>query len=377
MSSELSDTFWPHFSNIIDPRQNTHNKRHELKDILLLALLAVICGAESWVEVEEFGLAKISWLEKILSLPHGIPSHDTIGRVFSLISPTQFRESFLSWTKSLVALTDGEFIAIDGKTLRRSHDRAKDKKAIHMVSAWASVNSLVLSQVKTDEKSNEITAIPELLDLLCLKGCVVTIDAMGCQKVIAEKIVEQSGDYVLALKDNHQKLRKAVSDYLDDKATCSSGSLSYHETQDKGHGRFEIRRYWLTDQIDWLEQKAEWTKLRSIGLVEAERHIDGKVTIERRYYLCSLDNDVQRFSQSIRSHWGVENRLHWCLDVAFNEDQCRVRKDHAAENFAILRHIVLNMLRRETSTKKGLKAKRRKAGWNKSYLTKILDINGF
>jgi len=364
MSSELSDTFWPHFSSIIDPRQNTHNKRHELKDILLLALLAVICGAESWVEVEEFGLAKISWLEKILSLPHGIPSHDTIGRVFSLISPTQFRESFLSWTKSLVALTDGEFIAIDGKTLRRSHDQAKDKQAIHMVSAWASVNSLVLSQVKTDEKSNEITAIPELLDLLCLKGCVVTIDAMGCQKVIAEKIVEQSGDYVLALKDNHQKLRKAVSDYLDDKVTCSSGSLSYHETQDKGHGRFEIRRYWLTDQIDWLEQKAEWA-------------IDGKITIERCYYLCSLDNDVQRFSQSVRHHWGVENRLHWCLDVAFNEDQCRVRKDHAAENFAILRHIVLNMLRRETSTKKGLKAKRRKAGWNKSYLTKILDINGF
>jgi len=377
MTSSPADTLWSHFDTLEDPRLNNHNKRHELKDILVLTILAVICGAESWVDIEAFGHAKADWLKRFLSLPHGIPSHDTLGRVFSLLNPKQLQTCFLAWTQSLVAISDGEIIALDGKTLRRSHDRSSERSAIHMVSAWAATQRVVLGQVKTDEKSNEITAIPALLEALSLRGCTVTIDAMGCQRDIARQIVAQDGDYVLALKGNQGTLRDDVQLYLEQQLSQPQATLLYHETTDKDHGRIEVRRYWQTTTVDWLGQKPDWQGLHSIGLVEAERHVDGKVTLERRFYISSLPGDVVRFARAVRHHWGIENSLHWCLDMAFDEDQSRVRSGYAAENLAVIRHIALNMLRQETSVKVGLKAKRKKAGWDERYLTRILTASGF
>lgn len=377
MTTTTADAFWDHFDTIEEPRIDNHNKRHELKDIIVLTILGVICGADSWVDVALFGRSKQAWLERFLSLPNGIPSHDTLGRVFGLLDAKQLQSSFLSWTQSLVKVTGGEIIAVDGKTLRRSHDRSKRKKAIHMVSAWASMNAVVLGQVKTDEKSNEITAIPALLEQLLLKGSTVTIDAMGCQREIAKQIVTQEGEYVLALKGNQGTMREDVQLYLESQSSAHGECLSYYETVDKDHGRLEVRRHWMTDQIDWLAQKADWLGLRSIGMVESERHIDQTITKERRFYLCSLPCDVRRFADAVRRHWGVENQLHWCLDMCFDEDQCRVRTNNAAENLAVVRHIALNMLRQETSLKVGLKAKRRKAGWDEGYLTQILCASGF
>lgn len=337
-----SDHFWRHFDSIDDPRKENHNKRHTLKDIVILTILAILCGAENWVDIELFGRAKQSWLRGFLTLPNGIPSHDTLGRVFSLLNPKQLQSSFLEWTKMLVKVSGGDIIAIDGKTLRRSHDQSRGKKAIHMVSAWASTNAVVLGQVKTEEKSNEITAIPELLEQLMLKGNTVTIDAMGCQKEIVKQIVTQEGDYVLALKGNRGTLREDVQIYLEDQVVSGSTSLSYYEEVNKDHGRIEIRRHWMTDQIAWLEQKDEWAGLRSIWRVESERHIADQVTKDRRFYISALPCDAKCFADSVRGHWGVENRLHWCLDVCFNEDQSRVRIKNAAENLAVIRHIALN-----------------------------------
>lgn len=377
MTNSPAETLWSYFDALEDPRKHNHNKRHELKDILVLVILAVICGAESWVDIEDFGHAKADWLKRFLKLPHGIPSHDTLGRVFSLLNPKQLQTCFLAWTQSLVKISDGEVIALDGKTLRRSHDRSQNHPAIHMVSAWASTNRVVLGQVKTNEKSNEITALPLLLEALSLKGCTVTIDAMGCQKDIARQIVAQGGDYVLALKGNQGSLQEDVQLYLEQQLNQATTMLLYHETVDKDHGRIEVRRYWQTDQIGWLVQKRDWQGLQSIGVVEAERHVNGKVTRERRFYISSRAVDVVGFAQAVRQHWGIENSVHWCLDMAFDEDQCRIRIGHAAENLAVIRHIALNMLRQETSAKVGLKAKRKKAGWDERYLTKVLLASGF
>ena len=363
-----------HFQTLEDPRAE-YLLEHQLLDIIGLTICAVICGADTWVDIEQYGKAKENWLSEFLELPNGIPSHDTIARLFAALDPAALQECFLSWVKAIAQLSEGEVIAIDGKTLQRSYDQGGNKGAIHMVSAWASQNRLVLGQVKVDEKSNEITAIPQLLKVLDLNGCIVTIDAMGAQKEIAQQIIAGGGDYVLSLKGNQGNLHKDVEQLFawTRKIQFENIPHEFHQTLDGGHGRIEIRRHWLLGDVEHLIDAHLWSGLKRVGLVESERRLPGQVpTIEQRYYLLSLDGDVERFARSVRSHWGIENQLHWVLDMAFNEDASRVRKDHAPENLALIRHIAVNLLRQDTSTKVGIKAKRLKAGWDNAYLSRIL-----
>jgi predicted transposase YbfD/YdcC len=352
------------FSNITEPRES--NKRHKLIDILTIALCAVICGADTWEDIEEFGHIKKDWFERFLELPHGIPAHDTFARVFASIDPKEFQQAFIRWVEAIRTITK-EIIAIDGKTLRRSH--AKDASPLHLVSAWALENRMVLGQVKTKEKSNEITAIPELLQVLELKGCIITIDAMGCQKAIAETIIKKKADYVLGLKGNQGTLHDDVKLYFED---FKDNPYDCYETIDGDHGRIETRRYWTTSHIDWLSDKASWKNLSTIVMVQRERLIDGKTSNETSYYITSLKSDAKTIARAIRGHWGIENSLHWVLDIGFREDESRIRKDHAPANFAIIRHMALNLLRHETSCKRSIKGKRLKAGWDTEYLGKIL-----
>ena len=291
-----------------------------------------------------------------------------------MLDPDQFSECFRNWTQSLRTAINGEIVAIDGKTLRRSHDRAKGKKAIHMVSAWARENGVVLGQVKVDEKSNEITAIPELLRALELAGCIVTIDAMGCQKKIATEICNADADYVLALKGNHETIHDEVKSFLEDALAHRRPEVPFNhiETVEKEHGRIETRRYCITGEIDWMADRTEWEGLRSIGMVESVRDIDGKVSTERRFFLCSIAPDAATFARAVRGHWAIENTLHWSLDVCFGEDQCRVRAGYAAQNLALLRHLTINILKADTKEKVGIKAKQKNAGWNLSYLLSLL-----
>ena len=361
-----------HFSLLEDPRITKKND-HKLISIIMISICATLCGANTWVEMEEFGKAKQSWFETFLDLSNGIPSHDTFGRVFSLLSHKNFQECFLSWIKSISGEIKG-VVAIDGKTLRRSHDHSSGKAAIHMVSAWSSENNIVLGQIKTEEKSNEITAIPKLLKALDVHGCIVTIDAMGCQTAITSQVIDQGGDYVVALKGNQEKLATEVEQLFTqaDEKEYEGYEWDYYETQNKSHGREEIRRYWTIDCQNLLENSGKWSKLNTIGMVESTRITKDKTTIEHRYYIASIENDATLFGKSAREHWGVENGLHWCLDIGFREDECRIRKGQAAENHALLNHIALNALKREKTSKVGIQAKRHKAGWDEEYLLKVL-----
>ena len=359
-----------HFRRLKDPRVD-RTKRHLLLDIIVITLCATICGADGWEGIQMVGVEKYEWFKTFLNLPFGIPSHDTFRRVMSALNPAQFKNCFLSFIHSIRKVTQGEVIPIDGKTLRRSFDKQSGKSAIHMVSAWASKNGLVLGAVKVDDKSNEITAIPELLNLIAINGCIVTIDAMGCQKEIAKKVVEGEGEYVLAVKGNNKNLYEDLQLFFKDSVEEKTEGIDYYETFNCDHGRIERRKYWITSDIQWLEGKDNWQGLKSIGMSITESTSGEVTTREARFYISSLDADPKLFGNSVRSHWGIETSLHWVLDVAFREDECRIRKGNAAENLATVRHLALSLLKQETSNKRGIASKRFKAALNTDYLGKV------
>jgi predicted transposase YbfD/YdcC len=363
-----SNLFSAHFSVIPDPRLD-RQKRHDLLDIIAVTICAVLCGADAWTEVEEFGKARLDWLRTFLTLENGIPSHDTFGRVFAALDTAALQEAFAAWTQSVAGRLEG-VIAIDGKTVRRSHDRAQDKTAIHMVSAWGQTNGLVLGQVKVDDKSNEITAIPKLLEQLDVRGCVVTIDAMGCQTGIAKTIVNRGGDYLLAVKGNQGTLCDDIVRHFTD---LDTDTCDYHTATGKDHGRIETRQCWVSSDIGGIGNPGQWHALHAVAMVRSTRQINNVVSTETRYYITSTKHGVaQRLAEQVRAHWSIENSLHWVLDVAFNEDQSRVRIGNAAENFTIIRHLCLNILKNDKTNKRGIKSKRKRAGWDNLYLAHLL-----
>jgi predicted transposase YbfD/YdcC len=373
-----------HFKNLVDPRVN-RTKDHDLIDILVIAVCTLLCAGESFYDMEEFGHAKREWFQTFLSLRHGIPSHDTFNRVFAALDPKEFLDCFLRWTQSVRQAVPQEIVALDGKALRRALNQDQSMK--YMVSAWAESNGLVLGQWKVADKSNEITAVPELLRVLELRGCIVTVDAMGCQKKIAKEIVEADADYVLALKGNQETVHAEVKTFLDAtlaekqgprlpgaKLSVAAATLATWETVEKDHGRLETRRYYQSTALEWFVDLDKWEGLRSVGMVEAVREIGGKKTVERRYYLSSLPLDAELFARAVRGHWGVENKLHWILDVHFREDQSRARSGYAAENLATLRRLALNLLKLEKTKKRSIKGKQLNASWNHAYLLQLLGI---
>ncbi len=358
---------------IPDPRVE-RTRLHSLEAVLVIAICAMLCGAESFEEMEDFGECKEEWLGTFLKLEHGIPSHDTFNRVFSSLDPKKFLECFLKWTQSLRKAVKEEIVAMDGKALRRAIKKGAGPQCI--VSAWAAENGLVLGQLKVKDKSNEITAVPQLLRVLELEGCIVTLDAMGCQKNIAREIQEADADYVLALKGNQGTMHQEIKSYLDEGIARGVAELAFVEKVDKGHGRLEIRRYWQSETIGWFSDRLQWEGLRSVGVVESIREIDGRKTMERRYYISSLSLEIERFARAVRGHWSIENQLHWVLDVNFGEDQSRARSGYAAENLATLRRLALNLIKSDKLKKKrSLRGRKKSAGWDNKYLLHLLGIN--
>lgn len=364
------------FSDIEDPRVQSRCD-YPLIEVITIAICASIAGAEGWTDMETFGKSKEKWLKQFLQLENGIPSHDTFGDVFGMIDGEEFQRSFMRWVEGVFTVTEGQVVAIDGKTARRSHDKAIGKEAIHMVSAWAKANGIVLGQRKVDDKSNEITAIPELLDLLSVTGCIVTIDAMGSQKKIAQKIRDKQADYVLSVKDNQANLHQDIEDWFAyaDKVSFKDIAHDYHKQVNKGHGRLEIRECWvIADPIafEYIRHYEGWADLNAIVRVKRERRLADKVQQETAYYISSLEADAQKILQATRHHWSIENSLHWVMDVTFREDDMRIRKGNSSQNMVVLRHIALNILKKDKS-KGSLKQKRYKATLDDTFLLKLLE----
>jgi len=370
MSARKLRSLLTHFAALEDPRLE-RTRKHNLLDIIAITICAVICGADSWVAVEHYGLAKLDWLSRFLKLPNGIPSHDTFGRVFAALLPEPFQACFARWVAEVAECLGLKQIAIDGKTQRGSHDRGKGKAALHLVSAWAVENHLILGQEAVDQKSNEITAIPKLLELLDLEGALVTIDAMGCQKEIAEQIVEQGGDYILAVKENQPTLYAEI-ERLDAAASASEYTgASSCGMQEQSHGREEFRACWVLTDLEELRERAKWPGLQSVIVVVRDRTAGEQNSCEKHYYISSRKQSAKKFLGAVRGHWGIENSLHWVLDVVFDEDHSRVRKDHGPENFGMLRRMAISMLKAEQS-KGSIQVKRLKAGWDDGFLEQVL-----
>ena len=368
----MSANLFVHFAPLEDPRIE-RNKLHALTDVIFLTVCAVLSGADGWEAIEDFGREKLEWLRRFAPFKNGVPSDDCIANVVARLSPKGFQSCFRSWTQAVAEAIGGEVIAVDGKSARGSRDRKRSRQPLHMVSAWASRNRLVLGQEATEEKSNEITAIPKLLELLELRGCLVSIDAMGCQCAIAEQIVAQGGDYVLGLKGNQGQLEEAVEDFfaVAQKANFAQVRHAYTEELDKDHGRTELRRYWITEELRTLPDTERWVGLRSIGMVERTCVVGETQTVEQRYFISSMRADAQRFAHGVRGHWGIENRLHWRLDVVLGDDASRIRKGNAPAIMTSIRHLCMNLFEQEPSSL-SLAKKRRKAAWNDDYRAKVL-----
>ena len=373
----MGNIFEDHFGTLPDPRVE-RTKKHKLLDIIAIAMCGVISGADNWVEIEEFGQIREAWLREFLELPNGIPSHDTFGRVFAQLDAEAFRRSFIDWVRAVHTLTAGQVIAIDGKTMRGSLDKTNGKAALHVVSAWASENALVLGQLAVGDKSNEITAIPQLLAMLVLQGCIVTVDALGCQKKIAQAIREAKADYLLRVKANQGQLYEDLQDWFAHAEQTRFANMihSHDRVVNKDHGRLEVRDCWVVSDpvaFEYIRHYDGWIDLNSIAKVVRQRRIGDTLTTETAYYISSLQKDAQLLLSCARSHWAVENALHWVLDVAFREDQARYRQDAGAENFALLRKLAINLLRQDKSVKIGAKGKRLRAALDPNYLLHLLN----
>ena len=372
METDEKKALLEHFADLEDPR--SRQSPHGLMELLLTAVCAVLSGADGWAGVALWGRAKLPWLRQFLPFANGVASHDTFGRVFALLNAEVFEQCFIGWMRSVCGAFDGLQVALDGKTVRRS--KSSGQKAIHMVSAFASGLGLTLGQVKTAEKSNEITAIPELLDALLLKGCIVTIDAMGCQKAIAAKIVQQESDYALMVKNNQPGLAAAIDGFFNTAERIGYQGIphTWAEWIEKDHGRIETRRCVVTNDLSCLEERHDWPGVKTLVMVEAIRAVNGVASTERRYYISSRLAGAEHMGTVVRGHWGVENGLHWSLDVAFGEDQARMREGNSAENFSILRRIALNLIRQDKSVKAGIKNRRLLACCDDAYRQNLLGI---
>lgn len=363
-----------YFDELDDPRVE-RSKRHSLTEILFIAIAGTIAGAEGWRELEAFAQAKRDWLARYLDLPNGTPSDDTFRRVISRIDPVAFENCFRAWIAAAVSKNQGRLVNIDGKTLRGSYDHSEEQAPLHLVSAWATENRLVLAQEKVSDHANEITVIPRLLDVLELHGAIVTLDAMGTQRTVAERIIERGGDYVLALKSNQPTLYEDVRTFFDEATRRAWRGIEhgYDEHTDGGHGRIELRRLWCTSDVAWLANQTKWKALRTIAMVESRRIVGESESVERRYYITSLPAQARLLVAAVRGHWSIENQLHWVLDMSFGEDRIRVRKAYAPENLGLLRRIALNLLRQGAS-RGSVKGKRKRAGWDNAYLSRVLGI---
>ncbi|MCI0555468.1 MAG: ISAs1 family transposase [Anaerolineae bacterium] len=366
-----------HFQNLNDPRIE-RTKKHKLIDIVAIAICGVICGADNWVEIAHFGQVKAAWLRQFLELPNGIPSHDTFNDVFARLDADEFRRCFIEWVQAVYQVSGGQVIGVDGKSLRRSYDKQAGKAALWLVNAWASQAQIALGQAAIAEKSNEISAIPTLLNLLAIQGCLVSIDAIGCQTQIAQLIVDKQADYILAVKQNQPSLYEDVVELFRgvQEVQLQQVAHTYAESLDKNHGRVERRRCWaLSDPayLNYIRQREAWAQLKTVFMVERERYVPDKVpSREVAYFISTLANDAAHLLQASRSHWGIENGLHWVLDIAFREDESRLRRGFGDQNFAVLRQLAVNLIRQDKSIQLGVKGKRLKAGWDETYLRHLL-----